>query len=115
MDLLHEFQCDTLPSTTYPLGPLSKTYLIEHTLAVATSYRKLVGKLKYRKNISLFLQALTKFHMTAALHTLRYIQKDPSQDYFSTTSQITIYRLIVIQTGLIVHVSKGLSVVSFSC
>jgi len=53
----------------------------------------LVGKLNYLNNtrpdisysvqyLSQFLQALTQGHMAAALHTLRYVNKDPSQGLF---------------------------------
>jgi len=82
MDLLKEFQCDTLLATTCPLGPLSKTHSTDDSLADATTYRKLVGKLNYPTNtrsdiafavqcLSQFLQAPTKSHMTATLHALR--------------------------------------------
>ena len=90
LDLLKEFKCDTISSTTCPLGPLSKTAAPEDPLSDATTYRKLVGKLNYLTNtrlyivfsvqyLSQFLQAPTKSNMTAALHTLRYIKQNPSQ------------------------------------
>jgi len=50
MDLLKEFQCDTLPPTTCPLIPFSKISSIEDTPADATAYKKLVGKLNYLTN-----------------------------------------------------------------
>ena len=89
IDLLKEFQCDSLSATSCPLGPLSKTHSPDYSLADATTYRKLVGKLNYLTNtrpdiafvvqyLSQFLQAPTKSHMTAAFHTLRYIKRDPS-------------------------------------
>ena len=65
----------------------------DSSLADASSYRRLVGKLNYLSNtrldiafavqyLSQFLQAPTQHHLTAALHTLRYIKKDPSQGLF---------------------------------
>ena len=92
-DLLTEFQCDKLSATTCPLGPFSRSSSTESPPTDATSYRKLVGKLNYLTNtrpdiafsvqyLSQFLQAPTQDHMTAALHTLRYIKNDPSQGLF---------------------------------
>ena len=86
MDLLQEFQYDSLSVTTCPLGPLSKSSHNNSShdtpLDDVSLYRKLVGKLNYLTNIrpditfavqylSQFLQAPTKSHMTAVLHTLR--------------------------------------------
>jgi len=50
LDLLKEFKCDTISSTTCPLVPLSKTTTLEDPLSNATTYRKLVGKLNYLTN-----------------------------------------------------------------
>jgi len=90
LDLLKEFKCDTISSTTCPLGPLSKTVAVEDPISDATTYRKLVGKLNYLMNtrpditpsvlyLSQFLQAPIKSNMTASLHILRRIKKNPSQ------------------------------------
>lgn len=65
LDLLKEFQCDSLPPTSYPLGPLSKGDTAEDHLADVTSYRKLVGKLNYltntRPDIAFSVQYLSQF------------------------------------------------------
>ena len=53
LDLLKEFKCDTISSTTCPLGPLSKTVALENPLSDATTCRKLVGKLNYLTNARL--------------------------------------------------------------
>ena len=93
IELIKEFECDQITATACPLASFSKELSNEDTLADATSYRKLVGKLNYLTNIrpdiafsvqylSQFLQAPTQANMKAALHTLRYIKKDPSQGLF---------------------------------
>ena len=93
LDLLKEFKCDVLSPVTCPLGSLSKGSSTENNITDITQYRKLVGKLNYLSNtrpdiafavqyLSQFLQAPTKSHMAAALHTLRYIKQDPSQGPF---------------------------------
>lgn len=93
MEMIKEFECDQLTATACPLTSLSKGLPNADTLDDATSYRKLAGKLNYLTNIrpdialsvqclSQFLQAPTQAHMKAALHTLRYIKKDPSQGLF---------------------------------
>ena len=72
-----------MPKNSHAAAPLTDV----------TSYRKLVGKLNYLTNsrpdiafavqyLSQFLQSPTQDHMTAALHTLRYVKKDPSQGLF---------------------------------
>ena len=54
MDLLHEFQCDSLLVTTCPLGPLSKSSHSSSSndthLDDVSFYEKLVDKLNYRTN-----------------------------------------------------------------
>ena len=93
MDLIKEFECDQLTATTSPLASVSKGISNGETLDDATNYRKLVGKLNYFTNtrpdiafsvqyLSQFLKAHTQAHTKAALHTLRYIKKDPSQGLF---------------------------------
>ena len=91
-DLIAKYQCDTLPPVT--CHQLPSTYAADSTVfADATTYRKLVGKLNYLTKtrpylsysvqyLSQFLQALTQGHMAAALHTLRYVNKDSSQGLF---------------------------------
>ena len=98
MDLLKEFQCDTLTPTSCPLVAFSKPSLTEDAPANATAYRKLVGKLNYLTNtrpdiafsvqyLGQFLQTPITAHMAAAMHTLRYLKKDPSQGLFFNNSQ----------------------------
>jgi len=93
MDMIKEFECDKLTAAVCPMAPLSKGSFTQDNLADAAHYRKLVGKLNYLSNtrpdiafsvqyLSQFLQAPTQTHMKAALHTLRYIKKDPSQGLF---------------------------------
>ena len=100
-DLLKEFKCDVLPPVTCPLGSLSKGSSTEDSITDATQYRKPVRKLNYLSNtrpdiafvvqyLSQFLQAPTKSHMAAALHTLRYIKQDPLKDCFSMIEMTTV-------------------------
>ena len=95
-ELIREFHCDTLSAASCPLSSLSKESSAAAPLDDATLYRKLVGKLNYLTNtrpdiafsvqyLSQFLQAPTQAHMTAALHTLRYVKRDPSQGPVSYT------------------------------
>jgi len=88
-NLIKEFGCDSLAAVSCPLPPLSKDSHTADLLSDVTSYRNLVGKLNYLTNsqpniafvvqyLSQFLQAPTKDHMTAALHTLRYVKENPS-------------------------------------
>jgi len=76
-----------------PLPSLLKDSPAAPPLTDAPAYRRLVGKLNYLTNyrpdiafavqyLSQFLQTPTQVHMTAALHTLRYVKKDPSQGLF---------------------------------
>jgi len=97
LDLLKEFHCDPLSSTTCPLGPISKGDTNDTLYPDVSNYRKLVGKLNYLTNtrpdiafsvqyLSQFLQAPTYSHWTAALYTLRYIKRNPSQGLFFNNS-----------------------------
>jgi len=98
MDLLKDFQCDTLTPTSYPLVPFSKASFTEDAPADATAYRKLVGKLNYltntRPDLTFSVQYLSQFHQTpstahmaATIHTLRYLKKDPSLGLFFNNSE----------------------------
>ena len=50
LDLTKEFHYDTLSATPCRLGPSSKTSPTTDTLADASNYKKLVGKLNYLSN-----------------------------------------------------------------
>ena len=76
------------PTKIAPTDVHGNTVLVDPSI-----YRKLVGKLNYLTNtrpdlsysvqyLSQFLQTPTQCHMTAALYTLRYVHKEPSQGLF---------------------------------
>jgi len=89
-ELIAEYQCDVLPPVSCPLKLPSTTTDPSIVLTNATTYRKLVGKQNYLTNtrpdisyavqyLSQFLQTPTQHHLDAALHTLRYLNRDFSQ------------------------------------
>ena len=50
MELLKDFQCDQLTTSSCPLAPLPKGALTEDALVDAAIYKRLVGKLNYLTN-----------------------------------------------------------------
>jgi len=90
LELLREFNANTLSSVCCPLD--YNTKLTPHEgllLEDPSSYRRLIGKLNYLTNtrpdisfsvqhLSQFLQAPREPHFKAALHVLRYLNRDPS-------------------------------------
>jgi len=101
-ELIKEFDCDDLSPVSCPLPASLKPSSPVVLLDDATPYRKLVGKLNYLTNtrpdiafavqyLSQFLQSPTQDHMQAALHTLRYVKKDPSQGLlFNDTADFSL-------------------------
>ena len=98
LDIIKEFGGDKFSPAACPLPSLSSRSSEQDVPADTAQYRKLVDKLNYLSNtrpditfsvqhLSQYLQAPTQRHMAAALHTLRYIKRDPSQGLFFNNTQ----------------------------
>ena len=77
-----------------------------------------MGKLNYLTNtrldiafamqyLSRFLQAPSKSHMAATLHTLRYIKRDPSQGLFLNDKDEYTLKAYCALTGHTAHVIEN--------
>lgn len=98
VDLLKEFDVTHLSPVSSPLDPTIKLRLNEGDIIPnRTLYRHLLGKLNYlthtRPDLAFTVQHLSQFmqdprlpHLTAALHVLRYLSKDPGLGLFVNAS-----------------------------
>lgn len=98
LELLQEFNCDSMPTVSFLLDPSSKLSIgYGDILTDPFTYRRLVEKLNYlthmRPDLSFVVLTLSQYmqqpyhdHFVAALRVLRYILLDPGQDLFFNTT-----------------------------